>query len=185
MEVPLQEPEPRIVAAARRGDIPAFETLVRMFQPYVWKLCLHLLGEEQMAADASQNTFLKAFRGMKRFKGESKFSTWLISIARNCALDELRSKERSVRLMRAVTADLDRHSRSPDQRTAVEVREALLKLSLDLREPAVLVDMLGFSYTEAAGTLRIAEGTLKSRVHRARAALVAILEQPQEDAGER
>jgi RNA polymerase sigma-70 factor, ECF subfamily len=184
VEVLLQEPEPRIVAAARRGEIPAFEALVRMYQPYVWRLTLHLLGDEQMAADATQNTFLKAFRAVRRFHGRSKFSTWLISIARNCAHDELRQKERTLRVVRAARADPSARPSTRDEGAISEVRDALAHLSVELREPVMLIDMLGFSYREASEVLGVREGTIKSRVHRARSALVLSLEEPQEDAGE-
>lgn len=184
MEVLLQEPEPRIVAAAKRGEIPAFETLVRMYQPYVWRLSFHLLGDEQMAADSTQNTFLKAFRAMNGFRGRSKFSTWLISIARNCAQDELRRKHRALRVVHAAWADVATNSTTRDEGAAAEVRDALSRLPLDLREPVMLIDMLGFSYREAADVLGVREGTIKSRVHRARSALVVSLEDQREDAGE-
>jgi RNA polymerase sigma-70 factor, ECF subfamily len=179
VEVTLQEPEPRTVQAAKRGDMEAFENLVRMFQPYVWRLSVHLIGDEQGASDVTQNTFIKIFRSLKRFKGDSKFSTWLITIARNCAHDELRSRARRDRIRRA---SIQEHQvgRSPDHRVTVEVRDALRRLPVDLREPIVLIDMLGFSYREAADTLNTPEGTIKSRVHRARAALIVMLGEPQE-----
>lgn len=184
MEVTLQEPEPRIVAAAKRGDITAFETLVRMYQPYVWRLAVHLIGEEQIAADATQNTFIKLFRSLKRFQGHSKFSTWLISIARNCIHDEMRGHSRRARLTQAVRMEHETDGRSSDQRSAVEVREALVQLPMELREPVVLIDMFGFSYREVAQALKVREGTIKSRVHRARAVLIDILMDPREDANE-
>jgi RNA polymerase sigma-70 factor (ECF subfamily) len=184
VEVTLQEPEPWIVAAAKRGDLIAFETLVRMYQPYVWRLCLHLLGDEQAASDATQNAFLKAFRAMKRFKGESRFSTWLISVARNSALDEGRGRNRRDRLARAAKDEARVAQRSTDPRSSMEIRDALNRLPLELREATVLIDMLGFSYREASETLGIKEGTLKSRVHRAREALMTLLTDPQEDVRE-
>jgi RNA polymerase sigma-70 factor, ECF subfamily len=184
VEVTLQEPEPRTVAAAKRGDIAAFETIVRMYQPYVWRLSVHLMGEEHIASDITQNTFIKVYRSLKRFKGESKFSTWLIAVARNCVHDELRSRARRTRLAEAARAEYGTERPSSDQRTAIEVRDALARLPLELREPVVLIDMFGFSYREVAATLKMREGTVKSRVHRARAALIEILTDPQEDAHE-
>ena len=181
--VPLEEPEPGIVAAARRGDIDAFETLVRMYQPYVWRLCTHLLGGEHSAHDVAQEAFLKAFRSMNRFKGNSKFSTWLISIARNCVHDEVRSRSRRQRLTRAVQTEHQVQTDSHGQ-TAIEVRDALVRLPLELREPVVLIDMLGFSYREASKALAVREGTVKRRVHRARSDLITILEGEREDADE-
>ena len=179
----LQEPEPRVVTAAQRGDLHAFETLVRLYQPYVWRLCFHMLRDEGVAADVTQETFLKTFRAIRRFKGRSKFSTWLISITRNCIQDELRKGARRGRISIAARETVE-PAGVRDGTVGVEVQEALLELPLELREAAVLIDMLGFSYREAADTLGIHEGTLKSRVHRARAALVRMLTPGQEDARE-
>lgn len=170
------------MTAAKRGDYDAFETLVRLYQPYVWRLSFHMLRDEGLAADATQETFIKTFRAIRRFKGRSKFSTWLISIARNCIQDELRRDARRGRIKLAVRDSSDAPA-TRDATVGVEVHEALLGLPLELREAAVLIDMLGFSYREAADTLHIHEGTLKSRVHRARASLIHALT-PEEDANE-
>jgi RNA polymerase sigma-70 factor (ECF subfamily) len=169
----MQEPEPRTLRAAQRGDLTAFDELVRMFQADLWRFCAGLLRDSTTAEDAVQETFLKAFRHLGRYKGRSKFSTWLFSIARNCAYDELR---RSARIDRTTgRLEMERAHGSTDETTGVEVREALATLPIDLREPIVLIDVFGNSYKDAAQVMGLPVGTVKSRVHRAREQLARAL----------
>jgi RNA polymerase sigma-70 factor (ECF subfamily) len=169
----VDEPDPQLLRSAQRGDTAAFEELVRRYQADVWRLCFHLLGDRTMADDVAQDALVRAYRFLPRYRGDSKFSTWMFSITRNCCLDELRrtKRRRSVR---------DRLEAQPqpargDPSVAIEVRDALALLPLELREPLVLIDMFGESYREAARVLRVPEGTVKSRVHRARAILMKTL----------
>ena len=177
------EPDPDVVAAARRGDMAAFERIVRRYQGDVWRLVFHLVHDRSIADDATQNAFLRVYRFLPRFRGDSKFTTWLFSIARNCALDEVRRARRHKR----VADELEMQHVEPrtEHGTAVEVREALATLSFELREPLVLIDVFGISYREVAAMLSVPEGTIKSRVHRAREQLGDLLrDRIEEDAGE-
>jgi RNA polymerase sigma-70 factor (ECF subfamily) len=169
----VQEPDPQVVAAARGGDTAAFELLVRRFQGDVWRLAFHLLRDGALADDVTQDAFVRAFRFLPRYRGEAKFSTWLFSIARNCAVDELRRAARRSRTSRRIESE----GQTPgfDHAVRVEVREALAALPLDLREPVVMIDMFGMSYEEVARALKVPEGTIKSRMHRARATLARSL----------
>ena len=166
----MEEPDPRIVASARAGDPVAFERLVRTYQVEVWRLCLHLLRDQQAAEDAAQETFIRVYRFIGKFKGDAKFTTWLLSVARNCAHDELRKLARRKRLSQAI--DSQPEHAAWDQTLGIEVREALDELPLELREPMVLIDVFGLGYGEVARMLRCPEGTIKSRVHRARDAML-------------
>jgi RNA polymerase sigma-70 factor, ECF subfamily len=169
----LNEPDPAVVWAARGGDVDAFSELVRDYQADVWRFCLHLLRDRSAADDATQDCFVRAFRFITSYKGRSKFTTWLLSIARNCAVDEMRRSGRR----RKVEHELRgvRPAGASELSTSIEVREALQDLPLELREPVVLIDMFGLSYVEAAGVLRMPTGTVKSRVHRARITLARSL----------
>ena len=165
----MHEPDPQVIAAAAAGDVRAFEQLVRRYQTEVLRLTLHVVRDMGAAEDAAQETFVRAFRFLRRYRGDSKFSTWLFSIARNCALDELRKKTKGGDPHDDIGVDL------PSKDTpymGVEIRDAIGELTLELREAVVLIDMFGMSYREAAAVVRVAEGTLKSRVHRARQALI-------------
>ena len=169
----MQEPDPQVVAAARAGDLDAFEQLVVAYQGDVWRLCFHLLRDRSLADDATQEALVRAYRFLPRYRGDSKLSTWLLSIARNCALDELRRAGRRRQLVKK----LEGASESPGGHggSAIEVREAVAALPLELKEPIVLIDMFGLSYREVSQMLRIPIGTVKSRVHRARIILAGVL----------
>ena len=169
----MQEPDPRTLKAAERGDLDAFAELVRMFQADLWRFCVGLLRDEGAAEDAVQETFLKAFRHLARYKGRSKFSTWLVSIARNSAYDELRRSARTDRTTGRL--ELERPREVGDETAGVEVREALASLPIELREPVVLIDVFGNSYRDAAEVMGLPVGTVKSRVHRAREQLARTL----------
>lgn len=177
----MEEPDPRIVASARAGDLAAFERLVRSYQVEVWRLCLHLLRDPEAAEDATQETFIRVFRFIGRYKGDSKFTTWLLSVARNCAHDELRRLGRRKKLSQAIDAQPPRGQW--DQTLGIEVREALDELPIELREPIVLIDVFGLSYSEVGSMLRSPEGTIKSRVHRARESMLQRLS-PSEEASD-
>ena len=169
----LDEPDPQILDLARKGDARAFEGLVRAYQADVWRLCLHLMGNPSQADDVTQDAFVRIFRFLPRYRGDSKFSTWIFAIARNCALDEMRkTKRRQLLLDRAHMQPQVEHA---EQSSLVEVRDALAALPLELREPIVLIDMLGESYRDAAVVLDVPEGTVKSRVHRGRMQLAEAL----------
>lgn len=169
----MVEPDPQIVRAAQGGDIGAFEVLVRSYQGDIWRLAWHLVRDRSLADDVTQDAFVRAYRFLPRYRGDSKFSTWLFAITRNCALDELRRAGRRHNLSNR----LDREPvRAPTEHSVrLEVREAVACLPLELREPVVLIDMFGASYSEVSAMLGIPVGTVKSRVHRARATLAGAL----------
>lgn len=176
MGAAVDEPDPTVVEAARRGDPAAFEELVRAYQPHAWRLCFHLSGDAEVASDITQEAFVRVYRFLPRYRGESKFGTWLFSIVRRCALDELRRSARRKRIadrLRSQPQPLGRAS--DDAPSGIEVREAVVELPMDLREPVVLIDMLGESYRDVAAVLGVPEGTIKSRVHRARQLLLEML----------
>src|SRR5919106_4639265 len=104
----VHEPDPYVLEAARRGDVDAFAQLVRAYQPDVWRLVVHLVHDHELANDITQDSFVRAYRFLKRYRGDSKFSTWLFAIARNCAHDELRRTVRRRRVSERLQAQPDR-----------------------------------------------------------------------------
>jgi RNA polymerase sigma-70 factor (ECF subfamily) len=168
------------VRRARGGDLTAFEDLVRSHQADVYRLALHLVRDVQTAEDVTQDAFVHAYRSLRRFRGGSKFSTWLFRITRNCAIDAIRRRERRRTYERAALAP-DEPVEDPALRVALE--QAIDGLPPELREPFVLIEVFGLAYGEAASVLGAPVGTLKSRMHRARQALVETLE-GRENAGE-
>lgn len=178
----MNEPDPEVVRAAQNGDVVAFEQLVRMFQGEIWRLCVQLLRDETLADDVTQDAFVRAYRFLPRYRGESKFSTWLFSISRNCALDEIRRSGRRRRVRDRLEAEPLRAVGDPT--VAIEVRESLSALRMDLREPVIFIDIFGCSYGEVASILNLPVGTVKSRVHRGRELLANMLAEPREATNE-
>jgi RNA polymerase sigma-70 factor (ECF subfamily) len=165
----MDEPDPRTIRAAAAGDEQAFTTLMRAAQPHVWRFVRHLLGDDELAADVTQETFVRVHRSLTRFRFDSRFSTWLFRIARNAAVDEQRRMARRQRIVAAVA----RPEPSGDGALGTELKTALASLSPRLREAFVLVEVFGLKYQDAAEVLDVPDGTVKSRVFRARLQLVA------------
>jgi len=162
-----------VVRRARGGDLAAFEELVRGHQADVYRLALQLVRDPPTAEDVTQEAFVHAFRALRRFRGGSKFSTWLFRITRNCAVDAIRRRERRRTYERAALAP-DIPIQEPSLRAALE--EAIEALEPDLREPFLLIEVFGLSYAEASVVLGSPAGTLKSRMHRARLVLMGALQ---------
>jgi RNA polymerase sigma-70 factor, ECF subfamily len=182
----VQEPEPETIGRAQQGDLRAFESLVRAYQGDVWRFAYHLTRNASMAEDVSQEAFIRAYRGIGSYRGPARFSSWLLRIVRNCAIDAYRKTRRET-----VTAEEDQASREdrssfidpPDAEERARINDAIRQLPMALREPFVVIEILGFTYEEASTILGTRIGTVKSRMHRARAALMEHL-QEKEVAGE-
>jgi RNA polymerase sigma-70 factor (ECF subfamily) len=168
------------------GHVEAFEALVRRYQRWVFTLALRMVGNPAEAEDMAQEIFLKAYRGLKDFKGASRFSTWLYSIASHHCLNLLDARRREPLqrrgfLGRGAPGDdlptlLDRVANgSPQPDALLErmdrvrlVHAGLARLKEDHRLILVLRDIQGLSYEEIADTLNLELGTVRSRLHRAR-----------------
>jgi RNA polymerase sigma-70 factor (ECF subfamily) len=176
------DPDRELVDRWQAGDIAAFESLIRRHERRVFGLLMRMLGNVEEAEDVAQETFLNLHRHGRRFRSQSRFSTFLYRVAVNAALNRRRSlgrrRARTEALERRQQAgdDLPASPRGPEDATAgVQIRDrvqrAILTLPPHLRLPLVLFDIEGLSYADVAGVLRVAEGTVKSRIHRARHAL--------------
>ncbi len=174
----MQDPDPRTLARAREGDLRAFEELVRLHQADVYRFARHLTHDPPTAEDVTQETFLRAFRSLPSYRGEARFGSWLLRIARNCAMDALRTR----RALLARTTGPPAPAPPADAVARTELAAALMSLDDDHRELFLLVEVLGLSYREAADVLGLRLGTVKSRMHRARKAMVRALA-VEEDAG--
>ncbi len=158
-----------LVDAAREGDNVAVRELVRLTQPVIWRLC-NVLGSPGEEDDLVQDTYLRAFRSLSTFRGDAPITAWLLSIARRVCADHVRLRVRDRRVMGALTdAAEDQWVPAPGNPTS-----ALLDaIDPDRREAFVLTQVAGLSYDEAALVLDCPIGTIRSRVARARADLVA------------
>ena len=173
----MRDPDPRTVERARRGELLAFEELVRAFQADVFRFAWHLTRDRALAEDVTQEAFLRAFRFMGGFRGEQKFGSWLLAIARNCAMDALRRQNRMTR-----TLEESARRTVADASARVELDAALRSVSPEHREAFLLVEVFGLSYQEAADVLGLAVGTVKSRMFRARQALCKAIADLDEEA---
>ncbi len=175
-----------LVERARAGDLDAFNSLVDLYQRQVYNLCLRMLGSREAAEDATQEAFLSAYRRLGDFRG-GQFRSWLLRIATNISIDELR------RLKRRATSPLEREHEGepravdvPDPAAGPEelalgselraaLERALALLPPEQRAAVVLADVQGLRYEEVAAALGCSVGTVKSRIFRARERLRAHL----------
>jgi RNA polymerase sigma-70 factor (ECF subfamily) len=167
----VRDADPRTLDRARRGDLLAFEALVREYQADVYRFAWHLTRDRDLAADVTQDAFLRAFRFIDGFRGDRRFGSWLFSITRNCAMDSLRA--RRFPLLREGEREIE--GSTTDATTHAELDAALRSISTEHRETFLLVEVFGLSYVEAADVLAVAPGTVKSRMFRARRALCSAM----------
>ena len=162
--------EGALVERARAGDTRAFERLYREHTGRVYGLCLRMTREPHTAEDCTQETFINAWRALARFETRSSFGTWLHRIAVNVALAKRRKSARD-----EPVADVEVEEEGVEHdwtlETPVEVQEiedAIGTLPEGARDALVLHALYGYSHTEAAQMLGVAEGTCKAQLHRAR-----------------
>lgn len=166
---------------ARAGDRQAFTSLVRRHQERVFGFLLRLLGRRDEAMDLTQDAFLKAWGALPGWQPEARFTTWLFQIARNSALDLLRRRQR-VEFVPFDSGSSDEEmpdpAPPPEEQFSGRQRLGLLErvlgaLPVEQREILLLRELEDMSYADIADTLGINEGTVKSRLARARAAALA------------
>jgi RNA polymerase sigma-70 factor (ECF subfamily) len=174
-----------LVAAARRGDAKAFESLYRLHCGKVMGLCLRMTRHHDVAEDCVQQTFIKAWRSLSAFEGRSAFSTWIHSIAVHVVLGHLRSQKPW--LTTSLTTEEDEESETSedsqeiDTGQVIDVERALMTLPEGARCVVVLQAIYGYSHEEVAGMLGIAVGTCKAQLHRARSLLRTRLDMAETD----
>lgn len=183
---PMHEDKDReLVALCRKGDIDAFEILVRNYQKKMFNMAFRITGSMEDASEVVQDAFVAAYRNLKRFEERSQFSTWIYAITVNTArnrltqvrtrsrheidsLDDPSSADEDMKKFELASGDpsaLDLLGRKEQKQ---KVQECLNRLDQDFREVIVLRDIQGFSYDEISAMLGIAAGTVKSRIFRAR-----------------
>lgn len=173
-----------LVEAAAAGDTAAAEVLVRRYQSRMFNFARTFTANDADAEDVAQETFLRAFRGLRRFRGESSFKNWLYRIATNVARTHVgkRSRQGPVWDRRVEADDVVDHALIDKRETAEDsvIRRDLLDRSLstltdDLRMALVLHDVEGLEYREIARVLKVPIGTVMSRIFRARQRLRPLL----------
>lgn len=180
--------ERAVIEKVRRGDADAFEALVLDNQKKVYNLALKLTGNENDALDISQEAFLRAYTGLKSFRGESRFSVWLYRLVYNLCIDDSRKKQRAQASSltyideEGECSELEIHDMRYEPAGEAEKRELRQAVSAGVdalptkyREILVMREITGMSYEDISRTLSISEGTVKSRLSRARQRLALIL----------
>lgn len=178
-----------LIEKASEGDADAFEILVERYEKGVYNLAYRLIPDRDDAMDITQEVFLKAFQALPKFRGDSRFSTWLHRVCVNACLDFLRRKQRTQ------TYSLDEPINLKESSVVREVRDdsgsvedvietksltesvlmALNSVDEAHRTVIALSDIRGYSYQEIADMLGISIGTVKSRLHRGRMAIRKLL----------
>lgn len=169
-----------LLRRAQRGDPDAFEQLMTPLEQMIWRVCWHYTGDREAASDCGQDTMVRVWRGLEKYHGDCAFETWVYRIAANCCIDYLRKKKRdrseSIEPLREQGFDpADPKESTEDQVIRAEekqrLRECIVRLPEDQREALVLTQLQGVPYETAAVQLGVSEGTVKSRVNRAKAKL--------------
>ena len=164
-----------LVAAARAGDRTAFEQLVRATSAEMYTLAYRLTGNEEDARDVMQEAYLRAYRGLRRFRGEARFTTWMYRITANCASTQMarRARTRHEELDDDTALVDPRPEHDPELRVAAafdreRLASAVAMLPERLRVVVVLKDVYDLSHQAIAAELGISEAAAKVRLHRAR-----------------
>jgi len=162
-----------LVTAHRAGDPDAFGELFRRHKDRMWAVAVRVCGDRELAADCVQDAFLAAYRRADTFRGDAAVTTWLHRIVVNACLDRLRRSKPTASLTEHEPADpRDDHAATEAR---LDVQRALERLPEGQRLALVLVDLQGLPVAQAAEILQVAEGSVKSRCARGRAAMAALL----------
>jgi RNA polymerase sigma-70 factor (ECF subfamily) len=177
-----------LVAAARKGDMKAFERLYRLHSGKVMGLCLRMTRRRDVAEDCVQQTFIRAWRSLAAFEGRSAFGTWLHRIAVNEVLTHQRNHGTRAESDDEAVADaqdtpVESH-RDYDAGEVMDVERALATLPPGSRHVVVLQTVYGYSHEEVADMLGIAVGTCKAQLHRGRRLLRERMGLPQNNLSE-
>lgn len=183
--------ESALIQSAKSGDHEAFNRLVLAYQDMVYNHAHAILGGSDSAEDAVQESFIKAFRGLKGYRGGS-FRAWLLRITTNTCYDELRRSnhrqdvddwqvgedgEEYELLDLLPSPELSPDAQLEQSELMAAIQRGLQRLPVEYRAAAIIVDVLGFDYAEAAASLGVPVGTVKSRLARARQGLRQYLAQ--------
>ncbi len=181
----MGDPDAGLVERSRRGDLEAFEQLVSKHQKKMLNIAYRMTGDYDEACDVLQDAFVSVYKNIKNFRGEAKFSTWVTTVILNHAKNRLKQmKTRNSHIAYSLNDPpdgegggivIDPASREPSQLDRLETRDVSAKvrqcidaLETEYREVIILRDLQEYSYVEIGAALKAREGTVKSRLFRAR-----------------
>ncbi|HLW16224.1 MAG TPA: sigma-70 family RNA polymerase sigma factor [Actinomycetota bacterium] len=169
-----------LVERFARGESRAFDTIVERYEQRVYAIALRMTGNVEDARDAMQDVFISALRALRSFRGDAQLSTWIHRVTVNASLDVLRKRKRHIAQPLEEAGERPSDDVGPEDAAAraaraVEVQRALQNVSAEHRAVLVLHDLQDLDYAETAAALDIPVGTVKSRLHRARAEMATLL----------
>jgi RNA polymerase sigma-70 factor, ECF subfamily len=184
MQSGLADDEDILVARARKGDRDAFEVLIRRHADRLHAVVLRFVADRELAQEATQEAFLRAWRGIDRFQGRSRFFTWLYRIGINEAKRRAAREpsERTVSIDEEPILEAPDWSQAPDTRVEQDdlrraLEDSIRALPFEYRAPVILRDVEGLSTRDAAEVMELSEAAFKSRLHRARLVLRRALDE--------
>lgn len=167
--------ENQLIIRCKNDDMLAFEELIKIYEKKIYNMCYYMLKSKEDAMDASQEVCIKIYKSINRFKGDSKFSTWLYRIAFNTCMDFIKKRKDELSYDDVISADSNIDSKIEgiieSRELKSDIRRCILSLSNDFKTVIILRDINGLPYQEIADLLNIEVGTVKSRINRARESL--------------
>ena len=190
----MNDIDKRLIVKSQNGDITAFEKLIESYQKKVFNIALGIIGNYDDASELAQEVFIKIYKSINSFKGDSSFSTWIYRITTNVCLDEIRKRKKAYTV--SLDEDIELKEGNVNRQIADErytphenferkeinkvLRDSIAKLPEDQKIAVVLRDIQGFSYDEIAKYTNCSLGTVKSRINRARQNLRSIINENRE-----
>lgn len=167
--------ERKLIERCRENDRDAFETLILSYEKKIYNLCFYMVKNKEDAFDLTQEAAIKIYKSISKFKGESKFSTWVYRITYNTCLDFIKRKKDELpyddMIINESNINYKMDNVIESKETKMLIRKCIMQLSNDYRTVIILRDISGLSYKEISDILQIEVGTVKSRINRARQAL--------------
>lgn len=158
-----------------KGNEKSYEKLITAYEGKIYNMCCYMLKNKEDAMDASQEVCIKIFKYIKKFKGDSKLSTWIYRITYNTCIDFIKKSRNDVSIDDVIALDSHKDSSVENiiesREMKLEIKRCIKKLSEDFKAIIILRDIEGLTYNEISEILNIEVGTVKSRLNRAREAL--------------
>lgn len=181
-----------LLRRAQDGDPEAFTRLMTPLEGLVWRVCWHYMGEKESASDCGQEAMVRIWRNLKSYRADCAFESWVYRVCANCCLDALRKRKRentvSIEPMKEQGFDPPDSAPGTEEQAVKNDEQARLRACIaalpeEQREALILTQLEGRSYEETAALLGVNEGTVKSRVNRARTRLKELFTSDRELSG--
>lgn len=164
--------EHKLIALCKENNLEAFEKLILTYETKIYNLCFYILKNKEDALDASQEVCIKIYKSIAKFKGDSKFSTWVYRVTYNTCIDHVKKRKDDIPYDDFINIEAGEDNKVDGiietKELKQEIRNCIMNLNEDFRTIIILRDIDGLSYQEIAGILNIEVGTVKSRLSRAR-----------------